>query len=309
MTLDPRAKRLLDMMKLPTSANSGTLTTAARREGFAKLMDIGEKPVSIAFTHDIVVQENDVSIKLRLYRAQDIDGAPQPAVIFFHGGGLVAGSIDTHDGICRRLAITSNATVISIDYRLAPEARFPASLEDAATAIDWIAANAGNLNIDSDRIAIAGESAGALLATLCCNGYQHINLRPKAQLLLCPVVDLAATFPSRLEYGDGYLIDRSTLLRDIEDCLGTGARAEHLPAPFRNGDLASSPETIIVSAGCDPFRDEASHYETLLRDKGVPVWHMHHPGMVHSFYGLPAFLPQADVALGDAGRKLATILG
>lgn len=309
MTLDPRAKRLLDMMKLSTPANSAQLTTRARREGFAKLMALGGKPVPIAFTQDIVIQDPDASITLRLYRAHDANGALQPAVIFFHGGGLVAGSIDTHDGICRRLANASGATVLSVDYRLAPEARFPASLRDAAAAVDWISANAGKLNIDSTRIAIAGESAGALLATLCCNGYQPISIVPKVQLLLCPVIDLAATFPSRLEFGEGYLIDHSTLLRDIEDCLGSGARAKDLPTPLRNGDLARSPETVIVSAECDPFRDEASHYETILQDRGIPVWHMYHPGMVHTFYGLPALLPQADVALEEAGRRLAAVLG
>lgn len=296
------------MMALSTPKNEGRQTIQARRDGFAKLMDMGARAVPIDHTEDVNAPGPGGPINIRLFRAGAAEGPARPAVIFFHGGGLVAGSIETHDGICRRLANASGAIVLSVSYRLAPEALFPASLVDAGAATDWIAANARRLGIDPKRIAMAGESAGALLATLCCNGHQPVRLVPKAQLLLCPVIDLAATFPSRREFADGYLIDQSTLACDIEDCLGAGAHAEQLPSPLRNGDLARSPATLIVSAECDPFRDEASQYETLLRDAGVLVWHMRHTGMVHSFYGLPAFLPQADAALMEAGRKLADVL-
>jgi acetyl esterase len=308
MTLDPRAKRLLGMMALSPPPVGERLTTQARRDSFAKLMDLGSKTIPIARSTDLIIPSGDGPMPVRVYDPQADKEVAAPTLIFFHGGGLVAGSIDTHDSICRRLANASGIIVLSVGYRLAPEARFPSGLSDAGHAIDWIKENASRFNINPQRIAIGGESAGALLATLCCNGHHPVSLTPRAQLLLCPVIDLAADFPSRTAYGEGYLIDRTTIARDIEDCVGPGASADELPSPLRHGKTGKSPATIMISAGYDPFRDEAFHYETHLRNAGVPVWHRHYPRMVHSFYGLPALLPQAEAALEEAGAKLAALL-
>ena len=306
MTVDPRARRLLDMLSL--SGASADQSVNARREGFAKLMQMGSKPVEVAQVRDMAIDGPGGSIPLRSYDAHETRAAAAPALVFFHGGGLVAGSIETHDGICRRLALASGAIVISVGYRLAPEHRFPASLVDAAFALDWILAQATSLEIDPARIGIGGESAGALLATLISNGYQPVKVAPKAQLLLCPVIDLAGEFGSRREFAKGYLIDAETLARDIAFCVGKENSSSALPSPLRHGSPGFSPPTLIVSAASDPFRDEAAYYATVLQAADVPVRHTCHEGMLHSFYGLPAFLPQASTALHAAGEQLGELL-
>lgn len=246
-------------------------------------------------------------IRLRMYRADPSEG--QPTLVFFHGGGLVAGSIDTHDGICRALCASSGSTVVSVGYRLAPEHKFPAGLDDAALAFDWITGHADELKIDRRRIAIGGESAGALLATLISHDFKKVSFRPKAQLLLCPVIDLGCETPSRRAFAKGFLIEQATVARDIAHCLPAGMTARDLPTSLRVPTGRKPPPTIIMTAECDPFRDEAVLYSEMLRSMNVEVRHRCHAGMIHSFYGLPALLPQADICLNEAGGQLAAMLG
>lgn len=300
MKVDPRAQRLLDML----SIKAGPATLETRRSGVAALMAMGSRPQAVAAVRDLRAGEH---LDLRLYRT----GASRAsaALVFFHGGGLVAGSIETHDGICRALCVSSGATVISVAYRLAPEHKFPTALEDAGFAVDWVAENAEQLGIDANRIAIGGESAGAILATLISHGFQKVNVSLKAQLLLCPVIDLTCETLSRRDFAKGYLIDQETVAQDIFHCLPSGMLAVDLPSALRStGDRLPPPTTIVV-AECDPFRDETLLYADMLRSFGVQVRYNCHSGMFHSFYGLSAFLPQADISLTEAGRQLAEFLG
>ena len=306
MPLDPRAKRLLDMLAM--SSPAAALTTQSRRDGFAKLMQMGARPQAVAHVEDIEIKGPECPLKLRLYDPVPDRAEPAPALVFLHGGGLVAGSIETHDAICRDLANALAAPVFSVGYRLAPEWRFPASLVDASFALDWVAREAAALDIDPARIAIGGESAGGMLAALIANGHLSVKSSAKALLLLCPVIDLAGDFPSRSKFATGYLIDKATLAHDIADCLGEDQPASLLPSPLRHGSAARTPPTVIVSAECDPFRDEALLYAQMLEDEAVPVRHMCHAGMVHSFYGLGALLPQARPALEQAASALGEFL-
>jgi acetyl esterase len=308
MTLDPRARRLLDMMALSGTAAPASHSVAARRESFAKLMAIGSKPVAIGSVENLCLARPGGDISLRIYRAGADRNTPTPVLVFFHGGGLVAGGLDTHDSMCRSLANSSGAAVISVDYRLAPEHKFPAALDDARFAVDWIAHESKSLGIDSGCIAIGGESAGALLVSLIGNGYQRVAARIKAMLLLCPVIDLTGNSPSRAEFARGFLIDAATVQRDVEYCLEAGMRAGDLPSPLRCGDARRSPPTIIISAEYDPFRDEARLYADRLIEANVPVQYTCHPGMIHSFFSLNAMLPQAEPALLAAGKQLKALL-
>ncbi len=301
MKPDPRAQRIIAMMSM--SANSGPPDLQQRRDGFARLMQMGEKPFDIPVCRDIA----GGPVPLRLYDAEVARSEATPALLFFHGGGLVAGSIATHDGICRRLAAHSGLAVISVEYRLAPEHRLPAALEDAQASLEWLLAHAAELGIDAARLAVGGESAGALLATFLTQSAASTSSKASAQLLLCPVIDLAATTPSRQAFGSGYLIDAATVEADIRHCLGPERTATELPSALRLSG-ASPPPTVLVTAGCDPFHDEALSYAEMLQGMGVPVRHMDHPGMIHSFYGLPALLPQAEPALAEAARALAALM-
>ena len=246
------------------------------------------------------------SVPTRVYSPKG--GGPFPLIVYIHGGGWVIADLDTYDATPRALSNLTHSVVVSLEYPKAPEHKFPAGLVDAAFAVDWVARHAASVGIDPARLAIGGESAGALLAALIGNGYHTIATPLKAQLLLCPVLDLTGTLPSRAAYGRGYLIDETIVQRDIADCLAEGARPETLPSPLRAGKPELSPPAIIVSAECDPFRDEAKHYGELLERAGVPVWHTCHAGMIHSFYGLSAFLPGAGPALQAAGQQLKALL-
>ena len=292
MPLDPRSQRLLDMLAL-----SGTRaqTSAERREDYRKLMAMAEAPVPILATSEHVT---DGGIPLRCYGPEGATAV----LVFFHGGGLVAGSVDTHDGMCRRLAAASGAKVMSVGYRLAPEAKFPASLDDAHSALVWVHENSGSLGLDRSQMAIGGDSAGALLAALIATGARKSSIPLRAQLLLCPVVNLAKANGSRAEFATGYLIDRQTNAQDIASCF---ERGEELPLPLPSPGIIAPPPTIIHAAEYDPFRDEAEELANMLRASGVPVEFTCHAGMVHSFYGLPAFFPQADTTLRQAGAQLA----
>lgn len=295
MPLDPRSRRLLDMLAL-----SGTRaqTSAERREDYRKLMAMAEAPFPGLATSDHV---SNGGIPLRCYRPEGATAG----LVFFHGGGFVAGSVDTHDGMCRRLAVASGATVMSVSYRLAPDAKFPACLDDAHSALVWVHDNSEALGLDRSRMAVGGDSAGALLAALIATGVRKSNVPLRAQLLLCPVVDLAKADGSRAEFATGYLIDRQTIAQDIASCIETG---EELPSPLRGPGIASAPPAIIHAAEYDPFRDEAEELAKLLRANGVQAEFTCHDGMVHSFYGLPAFFPLADAVLRQAGAQLARYL-
>ncbi len=298
MPLDPRAKRLLDMLALSSSKSE---TTADRRLGFAKLMAMADKP-GPQMAVETITAEN---LQLRLYRP----GADaKAALLFFHGGGLVAGSLDTHDGMCRRLAAAAGVNVIAVEYRLAPEARFPAQLEDALQAATWLHQNAAALGLDNHRLAIGGESAGALLAILASSSASLKAIPFKAQILLCPVVDLAYNAGSRAEFAQGYLIDATTIAHDIADCLGPDATLSQMPTPLRMTDFAQLPPTIIHAAEFDPFRDEARALAEHLRKLGARTSFTSHDGMIHSFFGLTGFIPQGEKALVQIGRELAHAL-
>jgi acetyl esterase len=308
MPIDPRARRLLDMMTLK-GGERPAMDVTRRREGFAKLMQMGARPRQLPVVADRNIPGPGGALPLRFYDAALERGAPAAALVFFHGGGLVAGSIDTHDTICRELAAASGAVVISVGYRLAPEAPYPAALDDAAHAVNFLSRNAADYGLDAERMAIGAESAGCLLATALAQGHRPVSARLKAQVLLCPVIDLSGRYPSREEFGSGHLIDAATIAHDIAQCFPDSEPDTLLPSPLRFGTAAAAPPTLIVAAECDPFRDEAQLYAEMLEDAAVPVRHSVHAGMVHSFYGLPALLPQAAPALAEAGRHLKELLG
>jgi acetyl esterase/lipase len=298
MPIDPRAKRLLDMLAL---SDSKIGSAAQRRESFAKLMAVADRKGP-----DIHVENLRASaLPLRLYRPNP---QAKAALIFFHGGGLVAGGLETHDGLCRRLAVASGVNVIAVDYRLAPEFKFPTQLEDAVQAFKWVHAHADALGLDVKRMAIGGESAGALLATLATASDALKGIEIKAQLLLCPVVDLNFNSGSRLEFAKGYMIDAETIALDVAHCIGPEAHPTTLPSPLRVTEFAQTPTTIIHAAEYDPLRDEAQALADHLKSKGANARFTLHPGMIHSFYALTAFIPQAEAAVTNIGKELAEAL-
>lgn len=310
MPLDPQVRRLLGALSLAAAPAAPPTGPQQRRDAFRSLMRLSEIDAPVAGVADGVLPGPAGPLPVRLYTPCDAAGDRLPGLLFFHGGGLVAGDLDTHDALCRTLCGATGCRLIAVGYRLAPEHVFPAAVEDALAATLWAFAHAADLGVDPRRIAVAGESAGATLAAVVCQRLARTpGAAPAAQLLLCPILDWAAETPSRREFASGYLLDREMMRQDLACYLADGRQADHPQvSPLRAADLAGQPPTWLHTAECDPLRDEGHAYAARLRAAGAEVHHTCHPGMVHQFYGLARALPYARLAHRRIGAELRAAL-
>ncbi len=305
MPLDPLAKRLLTMMAAAGPQARSRPSVEARRQSLAKLMQFARAEAPGVKTMDGMLPGRAGELPYRLYAPADAEEAA-PGFVFFHGGGLVAGSIATHDCIAAALAHATGCRLVSVDYRLAPEHRFPAAIEDAIDAAEWVAREATSLGIDANRLVIGGDSAGATLAAIVCQeAAQSAGLSIAAQCLISPVLDFEATSPSREDFAEGHLIDRVTIEADLSDYLPDGVdTADPRISPLRATRLTGLPTAIIHTAEYDPMRDEGNAYARKLLAAGVAVEHVCHDGMVHNFHAMGAILPQAQLVLSQIGEQV-----
>ncbi|KYG99821.1 alpha/beta hydrolase [Bradyrhizobium sp. DOA1] len=229
-----------------------------------------------------------------------------PALVFFHGGGWVIGDLDSHDVVCRQLAVEGALIVISVDYRLAPEHKFPAATEDAIAATKWIAANASELGIDAARLAIGGDSAGGNLAAVVALAARDAGGPAIAgQLLIYPATDFAMTHGSHSEPETSVLLTHS-VIRWFRDHYLNGTTDIHdwRASPARATNFVGLPPAYVLTAGADPLRDEGNEYAERLKQAGVPVTTRHYPGQFHGFFTMGKLLQQANVAVGEIGAWL-----
>jgi len=304
MPLDPLAKRLLAMMAAAAPAERRRPTTSERRQSLAKLMQFARSDVAGVTANDGTLPGPGGDIAYRLYAPRH-DRAPVPGFVFFHGGGMVAGSIETHDQVAAALADVTGCRLISVDYRLAPEHKFPAAVEDAIAATDFIARNAPAFGIDAERLVVGGDSAGATLAAVVCQHALRHGPAIVAQCLICPVLDFEDASPSREAFADNHLIDRLTIEADLADYLPEGADpADIRISPLRALHVAGLPTAIIHTAEFDPVRDEGNAYARKLLAAGVTVEHICHDGMIHNFHAMSAVLPQARLILSQIGEQV-----
>lgn len=305
MPLDPLAKRLLTMMAAAAPQARSRPSVEARRQSLAKLMQFARAEAPDMTTSDGVMPGHGGELPYRLY-APASAGERAPGFVFFHGGGLVAGSIVTHDRIAAGLAHVTGCRLVSVDYRLAPEHKFPAAIDDAVAATEWVAREASSLGIDAEHLVVGGDSAGATLAAIACQqAAQSAGLSIVAQCLICPVLDFEQTSPSREEFAEGHLIDRATIEADLSDYLPDGIdAADPRISPLRATRLAGLPTAIIHTAEYDPMRDEGNAYARKLLAAGVAVEHVCHDGMVHNFHAMGAILPQAQLVLSQIGEQV-----
>jgi acetyl esterase len=243
-------------------------------------------------------------LNVRLYSPIDARAGPLPGMVFFHGGGWVAGGLDTHDGVCRRLANASGCRLAAVDYRLAPEHAFPAAVEDAWAAVKALARHAEIFGIDRSRMGVAGDSAGGGLAAVVCQRARTDGPSIAFQLLICPILDVAAESASRIEMGQGHFLDRATMERDLA-LYAPPDRTDPRVSPLRAADFAGLPPAVIHTADYDPFRDEGRAYAARLLAAGVPVTQTCHAGMIHYFYAMPRVIGRAEAALKDMGADVA----
>ncbi len=302
MPLDPRAQRLLHMLSA-SAQGPASQSVEDRRSGLASLTAMvgGEAP-QMAAVDDLQAPGPGGPMPVRRYRPLH---AGDGAILFFHGGGWVAGSLDTHDGVCRRLAIASGCHVFAVEYRLAPEHPFPAGLDDAAAAIAWMAGAAGDFGVDPQKLVVAGDSAGGTLATAACLARPRGEPPIALLLLICPILDLAEESASRRAFAEGYFLSAATMAKDLADYTPKGAdlRDPRL-SPLHAIDLSPLPPTHIHVAEFDPFRDEGLAFAERLTAMGGETTATLHPGMIHYFYAMPGAIPYAETALAEIGAAV-----
>lgn len=322
MSLDPRVKRFLDILAASQPRRTSATSVAQRRQGLSELLAFGGPPWPMERVEDRVIPGLAGALPVRVYTPPAATDGLLPGLIYFHGGGFVAGSIDTHDPIARALAHGGQCRVVSVGYRLAPEHRFPAAIDDALAATRYLCAHAAEFGIDGARLGICGDSAGGTLVAATCQSFAREGHAPlRVQLLLCPIVDYSRTTASKREFGEGHLVELATLEHDILHYLppGVGAADPRVSplnglaagdaAPARAPLPAPTPmRTIIHTAACDPLRDEGALYAERLQSLGHDVRYRCHAGMVHLFYGLGGVIPYARTALAEIGLELQAAL-
>jgi acetyl esterase len=308
MPLDPRVKRFLDLLAAGNPSDARAATVEARRAGLSALMKFGGPAPAVESVEERSVPGAAGALRVRLYSPQRAEHLP--GLIYFHGGGMVAGDLDTHDGIARALASSGAARVASVAYRLAPEDRFPAALEDALAALRHISRHALEYGIDPQRLGICGDSAGATLAAAATQAaVRSGDSILKLQLLLCPILDYSRITGSKRDFSSGYLVDQATLDHDLLHYLPTGTDASNEGiSPLLTADLTGMPPTRIHTAEFDPLRDEGRAYFERLNQAGIEVSYTCHPGMIHLFYGLGAVIPYARAAFEQIGGEIRAAL-
>lgn len=309
MPLDPRVNRFLKLLAAGDPPDARQTTVEERRTGLAALMKFAGPEVAVDRVEERTLPGPGGALRIRLY--SPVHAEILPGLIYFHGGGLVAGTLDTHDSIARALAHAGAVRVLSVDYRLAPEHPFPAALEDAMAAVRYVSRHAADFGIDAKRLGICGDSAGATLATATCQAAARAGGPPLAlQLLICPILDYSRSTPSKREFSRGYLIDQATLDHDLMHYVPKGTDPVNpLISPLLAQDLRGMPPTLIHTAEFDPLRDEGRNYFERLTQARNEVSYTCHPGMIHLFYGLGAVIPYARKAFDQIGGEIRAALG
>lgn len=284
-----------------------TLTPEAARERFRGLAEMRKQMGPPEFVHSVEnmkIPGPGGEIPMRVY-TPDIP-KPAPVLIYYHGGGWVFGDLDSHDAVCRAIANLVPCVVASVDYRLAPEAKFPAAVEDSYAAVEWIFANAVKLGIDPDRIAVGGDSAGGNLSAVISQMARD-RTGPKLvyQLLIYPATDMRMNTASMEENAAGPLLTRASMDWFIGYYLrGEKDKTDPLASPLLASDLRGLPPAFIITAEADPLRDEGEDYGRKLAEAGVPVDVKRFAGMPHGFFSFAAALPAGQEAMADTTSRL-----
>ncbi|MCX5441908.1 alpha/beta hydrolase [Streptomyces sp. NBC_00063] len=315
MPLDPDIAgflRRLQQLGAPEPGENAVARARARLRALtADHLDQAAKPEVATVTSTVLAD----SVPARVYRPHAT--TPVPTVVYLHGGGWVAGDLDTHDVHARNLCRDLDAVVVSVDYRLAPEHRFPAAVEDAYAALTWVARHADAFGGDPARLVVGGDSAGATLSAVCAQQAHADGLSLAAQLVVYPSTDMSGAYPSRAENGEGYFLTTTELHWFFEQYLGVSPSdpasaafgADPRVAPLRAKDLSGLAPAVVATAEYDPLRDEGDAYAEALRGAGVGVAHRRFDGLVHGFYGMDHLSHAAGEATAWINAALKRLLG
>jgi acetyl esterase len=302
MPLDQQARRVLDQLAALGLPPNHTVSPQQAR------INMNSRPQSagpeVARVEDRAIPGPGPDVPVRIYTP---DGrGPFPVLVWFHGGGWVVGDLDTADGTARRLTAQTGCVVVSVDYRLAPEARFPAAAEDCYAVTQWVATNAAGIDADPGRIAVGGDSSGGNLAAVVSLMARDRGVSPPVfQLLVYPVIARDFDTGSYRQNGEGYGITRDSMKWYWDLYLTEDADASNpYAAPLLANDLSGLPPALVITAEFAPLCDEGEAYAQRLQEAGVAVTYSRYDGMIHGFFGMPAFIDRGRIAVGEASAAL-----
>lgn len=272
----------------------------------AEILDLPRAPV--ARIENLQVPGAEGPLAARLYAPQTADEARLPVLLYLHGGGFTIGSIDTHDSLCRQLALRSGVAVLSLNYRLAPEHRFPAAVDDCWAVMRWLAEHAASLGLDGSRLAVGGDSAGGTLAAVCALHARDIGLPLALQLLITPGTTAHADTASHKLFANGFLLDAASIAWFFDHYIEHGHRRDWRFAPLEAPDHSDLAPACVLLAECDPLVDEGIAYADLLRANGGQVQLELYRGVTHDFIKMGRTIPEALTALDACALALRQAL-
>lgn len=305
MPLAPQVQAFLDQMQAMGFYFTPDLTPTVARE-FSKQLQAAAKPgEAVARAEDRTIPGPKGTIPIRIYTPQG--SGPFPILVFFHTGGWIIGNLDTQDTMCRRLTNLASCLVVSVDYRLAPEHPFPAAPSDCYAATQWVAANAAEFQGDASRIAVGGDSAGATLATdVTLMARERGGPKLVFQLMICPATDFRLNSASMQEFAEGYQLTKAQMVWIMNYYLPDATQRTHpLASPLLAPNLSGLPPALIITAECDPLRDDGEAYGQRLQEFGVQATVSRYDGMIHDFLDL--FEEPGTRALTEAASALRAV--
>ena len=305
-TMDPKAQIVGEFVKSIRVPGYFPPLPELRQQLRTMVYLMDEPAPSLARVEDITIPGPAGAIPGRVYDAAGVSVPARAVVAYFHGGGWVQGDLETHHGLCARLALRSGTIVVAIEYRLAPEHKFPAAVEDSFVAYRWLRSHAAEVGGDPGRVAVAGDSAGGNLSAVVSQLSAREGVPvPTCQVLIYPALDFAFDTPSHRELTDGHIIPRDRIVWYMEQYLPAGADLNDPHAsPLREPDLHGQPPALIITAGFDPLRDEGAAYAERLRAAGVDVVYHEYRGQIHAFLSLTKTIPQGMDCTWEIGAYL-----
>ncbi|HZV91647.1 MAG TPA: alpha/beta hydrolase [Caldimonas sp.] len=308
--LHPQARALLDLIEQRGLPTMQSLSPAEARRFYRDRRSLTQPdPPAVGEVTELSARGPHGAIPLRLYRpigAGDRARA-QPVLVYFHGGGWTIGDLDTHDVLCRELANGSDCAVVSVEYRMGPEHRFPAAVDDCLAATRWVSAQAGALGLDATRLAVGGDSAGGNLAAVVAIAARDAGNLPIAfQLLIYPATDMRRGHASHVVNGRGYLLESETMAYYHDHYIDDPRHdADWRASPLLHPDLSKLPPALVVTAGFDPLRDEGLAYADALVATGNAASYVCFERQIHGFITMGRLLDEADTAVGLCAAETA----